>query len=92
MTGPARGSALRQCRTMVRFERGARSGRKPPDMDVATVRRLLRTPKNMSEIADEIGVSQNQLRRFIKQRNICNLNERRRFIGLQNSLSTLEGK
>jgi hypothetical protein len=47
---------------------------------VVEVRKLLRTNLSFKEIAGQLGVTENALRRFIRQRNLCDLKARREFI------------
>jgi hypothetical protein len=47
---------------------------------IVEVRQLMRTNLGLGEICERLGVSDAVLRRFIKQRNLCDLKERRQFI------------
>lgn len=92
---PAKGTALRCHRVMVRFATGCKPG---PKTDaklaprVVEVRRLLRTDKSIDEIADDLGVSRPTLVNFIRRRRICNMQERAYFISMQESLRKLDRK
>lgn len=79
----------------IRFERDSTPG---PKRDhkligrIVEVRKLLRSAMSVSEIAENLGVSRPTLENFIKRRRLCDLNERRKFLSLQSSLSRLEQK
>jgi hypothetical protein len=63
-----------------RFAPG-RSVFSPLDERIAEVRQLLRTNMSFKEITDRLGVSDTSLRAFIKRRQLCDLKERKQFIG-----------
>lgn len=83
---PARGTALRTHRIRVRFAPGARPGPKPADLDVAEVRKLLRTDMSIEQIALHLGVKDASLRSFIKRRNLGDMWARRVFLSMQEAL------
>lgn len=78
--------------TRVRFARDSTPG---PKQDhklvdrIVEVRKMLRSPMSVAEIADELGVSKPTLENFIKRRGLCDLSERRKFLSLQRSLARL---
>jgi len=88
----ASGTALRTHRIMVRFASGCAPG---PKTDaklaprIAEVRKLLRTDMSIPEIAERLGACPAALKNLIRRRNICNMNERKKFISLQRSLEKL---
>lgn len=85
--GPAKGTALRTHHVVVRFVPGLRPGPRPPSFNVVELRKLLRTEMSLREIAMQLGVKEPALRAFIKQRNLCNLTDRKNFISRQASLN-----
>jgi hypothetical protein len=54
---------------------------------IPEIRRLLRTEATIGEIAKTLGVMPESLRRFIKQRRICDLRARREFFEMKRSVS-----
>lgn len=87
------GTAMQVHRVFVRFDKlkcGPAPGRSKIDDRIVEVRRLLRTNKSCAEIANELGVDSQTLRRFVKRRRICDLQERDLFISRQKSQATLE--
>lgn len=79
MSKVARGTALRIHIIKTRFEKSL-GGRPPPDLDVVAVRKALRTDRSVADIAADFNVSKETLARFIRQRNLCNLQDRMKFI------------
>ena len=69
----------------VRFVRNG-PGRRSLDVDISEVRKLLRTDMPFRAIALHLGVDEQALKRFIKRRNLCDLQARHRFIELQRSV------
>lgn len=86
---PSRGTALRVQRLKIRFEKSARRGRPCGSFDVAEVRKLLRTDMTLAQIAVHLGTTKQILRNFIKRRNLCNVQDRARFISLQESIAKI---
>jgi hypothetical protein len=89
-----KGSALRLDPLIIRFGRqlrpGPRGGTSALNGRIVELRELLRTDKSIREIAEELGMDAQAVRRFVKQRQICNLKDRSNFITLQKSLKRLE--
>lgn len=88
--GPARGTALRRHVIRYRFEKREGGGNTALDLDVARVRKLLRTDLSVGAIATLLGVSRDALMHFIRRRNICDLTARRVFISRQQTQRKLE--
>lgn len=73
----------------VRFVVGRRSDQMLGDR-VVEVRKLLRTDLPIVQIAEQLGVSANCLKDFVRRRNLCDLKERKKFISQQNAIKTQE--
>ena len=80
-----RGTALRTHTIHTRFAPVGHGGGPPLDIDVAELRKMLRTDLTLTEIANHF--SSGGLAKFIRRRNICDPTERRRFITLKRSLA-----
>jgi len=76
------GTPMQMHRIVVRFEPGAKLGRKPKLLvdDVPRVRVLLRSDLSLSEIADKLGVTATTVFNFVKRYQLCDLAMRRRAI------------
>ena len=57
---------------------------------IPEIRKLLRSDLSLANIAAQLGVGAQSLRRIIKQRNLCDLRARRDFNTLQRSLVRLD--
>jgi len=79
---------------IVVIQRGGVFGRpaKLSTENVPEIRKLLRTDMPIEDIASRMGVERQTLTRFIKQRQLCNLTDRRNFILLQKSLARADEK
>lgn len=73
-------------RIRVHFVPGTRPGRKPADLEVAEVRKLLRSDMSIGQIALHLGVNYKSLGTFIKRRNLGDMWARRVFLSTQEAL------
>lgn len=90
---PARGTALRQHVVRIRFASGVKPGPKADTKlapRIADVRKFLRTEMSIAEIAVALGACPSSVRNLIRRRNICDMNERQKFISLKKSLARAE--
>lgn len=55
--------------------------------DIPKLRAMLRTEMAVADIAEQLNISVPALRNFIKKRQICDLNERGKWIKLQKSIN-----
>lgn len=53
---------------------------------IVEVRKLLRTDLSLNQIAEQLEVDHHTLKRFLKQRNICDTVERQKFINRQKAI------
>lgn len=78
---PQRGQAMQVHRIVTRFEPIGHGRGPSKGLDIVDIRKLLRTDMSIESIATQLGCTRTTLATFIRQRNICNLTDRRRQSG-----------